>query len=166
MESIDKFAAEVTLFERWLLHGQDRDAEAAREGLVRVVHLYAAALGLPASWSDGEGGETSERLPQGDWQRARDAARRLPVDLYTDVYNPTNQPPEDPVSGSISDDLADIYRDVADGLRIYERGDRTGAAWQWSFGLHSHWGAHATSAIRVLHWWLSDNAFDRLESDS
>jgi hypothetical protein len=167
MESVDKFAAEVVLFERWLLHGQDRDADAAREGLVRVVRLYAAALDLPWLWSTGhEGPEPSERLPQSEWKRAYDGTRRLPVDLYIDVYNPTSEPSEEPVTGSVSDDLADIYRDVADGLRIYERGDHTEAAWQWSFGLHSHWGAHATSAIRVLHWWLSNNAFDRLTSES
>jgi hypothetical protein len=32
------------------------------------------------------------------------------------------------------------------------------ATWEWSFSLHSHWGAHAKGAIRALHRWLVDQA--------
>jgi hypothetical protein len=71
---------------------------------------------------------------------------------------------ETPVVGSLSDDLADIYRDVVTGLRAYDRGDRAGAVWEWRFNLHAHWGAHATGAMRALHWWLCNNDPGRLSN--
>jgi hypothetical protein len=96
------------------------------------------------------------------WHKAYEASRRLPLDYYSEIFDPTVVPAEAPVTGSVSDDLADIYRDVVTGLRAYKRGDRAGAIWEWSFGLHSHWGAHAIGAIRALHWWLRNNAPNRL----
>lgn len=29
-----------------------------------------------------------------------------------------------------------------------------GRFWEWSFGFRTHWGEHATGAIRALHWYL------------
>ena len=88
----------------------------------------------------------------------------LPLDFYGEVYDPTEITGEAPVTGSLSDDLEDIYRDVVTGLRAYQRGDRAGAVWEWSFNLHAHWGAHATGAMRALHWWLRNNARNRLSA--
>ncbi len=163
MSSVETFAAEAAAFERWLLDGADRDVDAVRAALVRVVSLYRAAIDLPPEWSD-------ELRNTPDVERANDAARiaaavaahKLPLDLYGEVFNPTLVPPEQPVIGSLADDLADIYRDVVSGLRVYEKGNRASAVWEWGFNLHAHWGAHATSAIRALHWWLVENAIDRL----
>jgi hypothetical protein len=132
---------------------------------VRLLGLYRAALGLPPPWSeDFEGGTDIERLSDEEWRRAKNAAGRLPIDLYSEVFNSTVVPAEEPVAGSVSDDLADIHRDVRTGLRAYEAGTRAAAVWEWSFGLHSHWGSHATSAVRTLHWWLVENAIERLSS--
>jgi hypothetical protein len=165
MDVIDAFAIEASRFERWLLEGTDRDADAAREALTRLLGLYRAALDLPSAWSDEleREGEV-ERASHTEWQRAYDASRRLPIDRYSNIFNPTVVPPEEPVNGSVSDDLADIYRDIATGLRAYESGKRSAAAWEWSFHLYAHWGAHATSAIHALHWWLAENAIDRVDS--
>ena len=159
MDSIDAFAIQARLFERWLLEGTDQQADAATEGLKRLLELYRAALDLPAAWSDElREAADAEQLGEDEVRRAADAARRLPTDFYSEVFDPTITPPAEPVTGSLVDDLADIYRDVGGGLRAYERGDRAAAAWEWSFNLHSHWGAHATGAIRALHWWLVDQA--------
>jgi hypothetical protein len=101
-------------------------------------------------------------LSEEEWRKAVAGCERLPLNLYSAVFNPLDATDVAPVTGSLADDLADIYRDIASGLRAYELGNRAGAVWEWSFGLHSHWGAHATFAIRALHWWLSENAVDRL----
>lgn len=166
MDSVAKFAAEAAAFEHWLLSGTDREADAAREGLIRLLELYRAGIDLPPESSDElEGLADVERVGDAEWRRAYEAARRLPMDHYSDVFDPTIVAAEAPVIGSISDDLADIYRDVVTGLRAHERGNRTAAIGEWSFGLHSHWGAHATGAIRALHWWLCNNRPNRLSDD-
>ena len=165
MDPVAKFADEAAAFERWLLSGMDREADAARECLIRLLELYRAAIGLPPEWSDElEARADVERVDDTEWRTAYEASRRLPLNHYVDVFDPTAVPPDAAVVGNISDDLADIYRDVVTGLRAYRRGDRAGAVWEWSFGLHSHWGAHATAAIRALHWWLCNNAASRLSA--
>jgi hypothetical protein len=163
MDPVAKFADEVAAFERWLLTGTDREADAARQCLIRLLELYRAAIDLPPAWSDElERRADVERVDDAEWQKACEASRRIPLNYYSDVFDPTEPPSDAAVVGSISDDLADIYRDTVTGLRAYRRGDRAGAVWEWSFGLHSHWGAHATGAIRALHWWLCNNAQDHL----
>jgi hypothetical protein len=165
MDSVDRFADETARFEQWLIAGTDREADAVRECLIRLLELYRAGLSLPHDCSDEvEGRPDVERISDTEWQRAVEAARRLPFDFYGMVFDPTAMPPEDPVVGSIADDLADIYRDVVTGLRAHQQGDKAGAVWEWSFGLHSHWGAHATAAIFALHWWLRSNASNRLSA--
>lgn len=160
-----KFADEAAAFERWLLSGTDQGADAVRECLIRLLALYRAGVELPPEWSDElEGRADVERIGDADCRRASQVSRRLPFDYYIEVFDPTMIAAEAPVAGSVSDDLVDIYRDVGTGLRAYNRGDRAGAIWEWSFNLHSHWGAHATGAIRALHWWLCNNAIDRLSA--
>jgi len=105
MDSVEKFAREAAAFERWLLSGTDREADAARECLIRLLELYRAGMELPPEWSD-------ELEGRADVERVGDAA----------------------------------------------------AVWEWSFGLHAHWGAHATGAMRAPHWWLCDNSANRLPS--
>lgn len=166
MDSVTKFAEEAAAFERWLLSGTDRGADAARECLIRLLQLYRAGIDLPPEWSDELESRTDiERVSDAEWRRASEASGRLPLDYYSEVFDPTTVPGEAPVVCSIANDLADIHRDVVTGLRAYERGDRAGAIWEWSNGLHSHWGAHATGAMRALHWWLCNNASHRLSDD-
>lgn len=156
--STEAFADEALRFERWLLEGSDRGADAAMEALRHLLALYGAALNLPTGWSE-PGDPVVEVTPPGEaeWQRAYEAARRLPIDLYGQVFNPAVVPPEEPCVGSIADDLADIYRDIAGGLRVFEQGSHAVAAAEWTLSLYSHWGAHATGAIHALHWWLARN---------
>jgi hypothetical protein len=159
MDAVEQFAAAAADFERWIVNGTDQGPEAAREALIQLLRLYAYALELPQAWSDDLADRSDvERLAEEKWRKAVAACDRLPLNLYSEVFNPLEATDVTPVTGSLADDLADIYRDVASGLRAYELGNRAGAVWEWSFGLHSHLGAHATSAIRALHWWLSENA--------
>jgi hypothetical protein len=166
MDPVARFADEAAAFEQWLLSGTDRGADAARACLIRLLELYRAGMDLPPEWSDNlEGRADVKRVADEEWRRAYEASGRLPLDSYSTVFDPMTVPGEAPVIGSLSDDLADIYRDVMTGLRACNLGDRAGAIWEWSFGLHSHWGAHATGAMRALHWWLSNNGPDRLSDD-
>ena len=74
-----------------------------------------------------------------------------PHDRYWEFFNPYVK--DDPVTRSLADDLADIYRDIQPGLKLYRygsKGARGAAIWNWRFGLTSHWGHHATDALRAL----------------
>lgn len=167
MDPISKFAAEAAAFERWLLTGTDVGADAARNCLLLLLNLYQTGIVLPSGWSnDLEEIADIDRVSGEEWRVAYNAARRLPLDFYGEVFDPTEVPvKQEPVVGSLSDDLADIYRDVVTGLRAFEQGRRVEAVWEWNYNLCNHWGAHATGAIRALHWWLSSNSPDRLSGD-
>ena len=164
MDAIERFAVAEADFEHWIVNGTDEGPDAAREALIQLLRLYPYGLELPEAWSDDLVDRSDvESLAEEEWRKAVAGCERLPLNFYSAVFNPLKATDVAPVTGSIADDLADIYRNIASGLRAYELGDRAGAVWEWSFGLHSHWGAHATSAIRALHWWLSENASDRFE---
>jgi hypothetical protein len=59
------------------------------------------------------------------------------------------------VVGDLADDLVDIYRDVSAGSAFHDAGCVDDAIWQWGFSFQTHWGKHASSAIRALHCYLS-----------
>jgi hypothetical protein len=57
----------------------------------------------------------------------------------------------------IADDVADVWRDVKRGLLALGEGHRPDdVTWQWRFDFYSHWGRHATEALRALHARLAD----------
>jgi hypothetical protein len=68
---------------------------------------------------------------------------------YREVFDPYSEDEEE-VTGSLADDLADIYRELRSGLRKWKRGQTGAALWDWRFGFESHWGEHATGALRAL----------------
>lgn len=156
MDAIEQFAAETVVFAHWARHGADTGAPAAREALVRITRLYLLGLQLPSYWTE----DTADRpdavdLGDDEWQAVFTATGRLPVDEYAEIFDPLTLPPEPPVVGSLADDIADIYQDVVTGLRAYQAGQKATALWEWGFGFQSHWGAHATDAMRALHWWMT-----------
>ena len=71
------------------------------------------------------------------------------AERYRVVFDPHSD--EEPCAGSLADDLGDIYRDVRRGLDLFDREAPADAAWEWRFAYETHWGAHATDAVRVLH---------------
>jgi hypothetical protein len=163
MDTVERFAAEAIRFQQWVRQGTDQGEVAAREALLRITHLYVAALELPPARNDEPADPSgAERVGDLERQEVLNSCRRLPFDYYGEVFNPLPVPPEEPVAGSLADDIADIYGDAIRGLRAHQAGRRTQAIWEWGFGLQSHWGEHATGAIRALHCWLAANAPDRL----
>lgn len=149
---------------------------------VLLPRLYSAALALPAveaddgdpDEGDGDGDDGADRvdvaallaqgrrdsMPHETW---RDLYRSLGALIgpervhYAEVFDPYAEPAETPVIGSLADDLADVYRDLADGLAKWRRGEREAALWQWRFQFTAHWGEHATGALRALHTFASSH---------
>jgi hypothetical protein len=167
--SLETFVEEAMRFEHWARSGTDTGAEAARNGLIGLVRLYAAALELSpaedASEVDAESASDVERIEYVDdaeWRAVRTHAARLPLDYYGEIFDPLPVPPLEPCLGSLSDDIADIYGDVVSGLRKFRAGHENAAVQDWIFGLQTHWGEHATSAIRALHCWLAKHDFEQL----
>lgn len=159
MDAVDRFAFQADRFRDWARHGIGEGPLAARKALEQITQIYAAGLGLPQPWSE----ECSEahdayQLPDDERRAVVTGCAGLPFDVYWEVFDPTDEPTE-VVAGSLLDDIADIYSDVVAGLVEFRAGRRAEAQWEWSFNLQHHWGAHATSAIRVLHWWLRDSGF-------
>jgi hypothetical protein len=78
-------------------------------------------------------------------------------DNYLKMFDPYNRREKTPGHGSLSDDLADIYRDLQSGLYEWDKvtaPQKLDIIWEWEFGFETHWGEHATNAIRALYWLL------------
>ena len=111
-----------------------------------LLQLYEKALHLP------------DTEPNMDDDYVHEKMTVLPLkmevrDFYWEVYDPFDDADEDKlVCGMIFDDLNDIYRDLQEGVRAYEAGDYSHAAWVWKFGVDGHWGTHAVDLIKALHW--------------
>ena len=56
------------------------------------------------------------------------------------------------VCSPIFDDLNDIYRDLMEGVTKYDMGEIGDAVFDWKEGAKGHWGDHAVSLIKALHW--------------
>lgn len=57
-------------------------------------------------------------------------------------------------AGMLWDDLADIYRELHDGLALWELAcpdAQAQAAWEWRFGYESHWGYHLFRAMTTVY---------------
>lgn len=52
----------------------------------------------------------------------------------------------------VADAVADIWRDLRAGLNALTAGARwQDVAWEWRFGLQTHWGKHAAETLAALH---------------
>jgi hypothetical protein len=125
----------------------------AHDGLSLVVQLYQAALLLPAAAP--ERTETHARPDEREWKRVLDhVGHTLTKDYYWLVLNPLKMPPEEPVCGQLSEDLADIWRDLKEGLLVWETGtaDSRSEAWSaWRNSFEIHWSQHAACVIGALN---------------
>jgi hypothetical protein len=100
-------------------------------------------LHLPAVTPTDDAKPPSRPRPPGNWPGLEG------FEIYWKVFDPYEQEP--PVAGSLSDDLLDVYRDVGEGLALWESGQDANAIWEWRFSFESHWGARAIDAMRALH---------------
>jgi Domain of unknown function (DUF5063) len=82
------------------------------------------------------------------------------ADVYWTVFDPTKD--QDVICGSLSDDIADIYRGLRKRLVEFRESASTPSLviWDWRVGFYSHWGDHATSALRTIHALLQETVGD------
>lgn len=114
-----------------------------------LSHLYCAALEPPSANPEIE--STEDELSNNDYRKIHKRFSSLPFQYYWEVFHPVADAAEQPVAGDLCDDLADIYRDLKDGLMIFDRGNDPLAVFQWAPSFGFHWGRHATGALRALH---------------
>lgn len=137
------------------------DREAWLESLHQsVARLYAAGTVLPEVDI-----ETAEDVPEKydvddeEWKNTffQIADALAHCRWYWLVFDPTSPMESTPevVCGDLGDDIADIYRDVIPGLRAWHSGNEACVAsivFDWNQPLlGSHWGIHAVSALRAMH---------------
>jgi hypothetical protein len=91
-----------------------------------------------------------------EWKQVYARAAALPFQYYSSYFDPSQVPPEDHEIGDLADDVADIYRDLCAGLALVDAGHLAEAQWQLRFSFLTHWGRHASGAIRALHCWYVD----------
>ncbi len=162
----ERFSREARRFVDWADGSASDEELMAPVALRRMVALYAAALELPQPWSEGvSAGHTPSPALAERLNAVRERATAIPLQHYSEIFSPL-LPLEAPVVGDLADDLADIYRDLAAGLALYEAGSVEDALWHWGFNFQIHWGEHASSAIRALHCYLSQEDPSGLSSDA
>ena len=71
------------------------------------------------------------------------------ADAYWEIYNPFEC--EEPVCGSLSDDFGDIYKDLKEGVLLYDKGHINDAIWSWKWSFRNHWSYHLVDALRALN---------------
>ena len=113
-----------------------------------LLQLYEKGLHLPD-------------VDPGDNDYSPDRMTVLPLkieirDYYWQVFDPFDDKEDNLVGGMVLDDLNDIYRDLMEGVIAYDQGDINNAVWTWKFGVDGHWGTHAVSLIKALHWLRTD----------
>ncbi len=117
-----------------------------------LVELYIAALQLP-DLGCGED-QKAVKISHDEWLCMYQKFAILPLTGYWDTFNPLEE--TEPVFNSLADDLADIYRDVKNGLFLYEAQYLVEAVWYWRFHFQRHWGQHLVGVQRAIHQYLTD----------
>jgi hypothetical protein len=106
-----------------------------------LLELYSKALFLPeVETENNEVSACDLPIPKIDFGN---------YDLYWEVFDPYHF--EEPVGASLADDILDIYKDVKNGIILYEKNDHIEAVSEWKSSFDIHWGNHAVDAIRALH---------------
>lgn len=105
-----------------------------------LAELLASGLALP----DTEPSEVD--LPEGPTQAKWASA-------FTSAQTTLGELPGGPDAYlSVPDELADVWRDLRRGLNALAADARwQDVAWEWKFGLQTHWGKHAEDALVALH---------------
>ena len=109
--------------------------------VVSLLDLYSKALFLPdVEPESADLYDFDVSLPKINFEQ---------YENYWEVFNPFHL--EEPVCGSLTDDILDIYKDVKEGIFLYEQNEQIEAIWHCKFHFKAHWGSHAVDVIRALH---------------
>ncbi|HEY3331377.1 MAG TPA: DUF5063 domain-containing protein [Capsulimonadaceae bacterium] len=137
------------------------EGEFERSCAERLVELYQVGVPLCDIIVDLQGGEHEcERISYDRWYELyADIGQKLrESSLYWEVFDPRVL--TKPVVGDVADDLADIYRDVKNGLILYDCGYIDEAVSEWRESFLVHWGDHLVDALRYLHRIISAQVMD------
>jgi hypothetical protein len=118
-----------------------------------LARLQAAAALLPAVWTAGEDSPRIRRKTAAD--SASNIMLKLPVKEYSFVFNPLDEKERDPVLTALGNDLEDIYKNINDGLELYDAGSYQDALWTWQSLYYVHWGRHLSHAQTAIWQYLS-----------
>jgi hypothetical protein len=144
-----------SVVERAESYERDAFVAALAESLAGV---FAAASRLPAVQPSESASEY--RPSQAQWRdrfRAIHEALGDRADYWTTLA-PHGEGTQEVVTLPLGDDLADIWGDLKEGLLALESGvPPDDVIWEWRFGFYTHWGRHATEALRALHARLADD---------
>ena len=125
--------------------GSDPELQAARW----LARLYAAALVLPQAEPENE--DRLPDVPAAESARARSNLAPFLGWYYRKCFDPDPLQNEAPGMGDLGDDLLDIYKDIKEGLVLFDTGEANEALWHWSFLHKIHWGRHAVGGLFALH---------------
>ena len=110
--------------------------------LEKLMLLYVDAMHLPYGDVDS--------VENGADKSIEDIHLRIDIpDYFQELFDPYND--QDIVGCSLTDDLFDIRYDLLGGIYEYEAGFHNNAVFCWRHSLDTHWGKHATDAMRALH---------------
>ena len=153
-EPTERFVAVVAEFCGWAESKLNTENEEATAAIRLLANLYSTVLALP---KNGPGQDIDgKRISNEAWKDVFKRFEALPFNYYSAFFSPAKVAEEESIIGNLADDLADIYRDLKEGLVLYEAGHITEALWEWSQSFNSHWGRHASSALHALHTYAVD----------
>ena len=132
-----------------------------------LAALYSAAAELPEVEPDTEEVPESPR-PEAEYRELQGSLSTLlgRWDSYRDIFDPSDAGDQEPVQYLLSLDLLEILEDVEYGRSLVAPGRGITPAdvlWQWRFGFTSHWGRHATAALKVINSLLHTQFVQALE---
>ena len=145
---LDRFSVAAERFCDAMEREPASEAEGFREIYLLLAELHVAALRLPDV-------ELEDDVPELEVDRSAICMARITGLLgtyYSDFFEPLADPPGNPVGNCLADDLGDIYRNVKEGLLLWNLGHWREAGWHWRFLFHMHWGEHLVGALRACYW--------------
>lgn len=157
MTAIEDFATAVRGFCDWAQSSAPATTKKS-EMLIARLHLsrlYAMAVELPQCESEW----TDSTLSLEEWKVVFQRFGQLPVGYYGSVYDPLEVLAGEASLGDLADDLADTWRDLKEGLMLFDAGDLLSAGSKWQESFTIHWGYHAAKALAVVQFWLGQNMY-------
>lgn len=156
----ERFVDTVQRFCRWAESTPGNIAQEQTTAHELLSELYFLALSLPKakdfSYPD------FPALTHDDWMKMHKRFGSLPFQYYNDFFDPLNLKKNEPGMGNICDDMADIYRDLKNGLTLYESIGETAGFSYWQSHFSIHWGRHLTGAMNALEYYRSTSYLNAL----
>jgi hypothetical protein len=149
--AVERFAQAAADYCAWATGPADADLSSAA---CLLAELLTAGLGIGI----GEGEPCEVDFDPGQTAAVRARVAALPIQFYGEVFDCLAVPAEEPCLGDLTDDLIDIHAEVAPGLALWEAGRHRDATEHWRWSMRTHWGRHASSALRVMCCALVDGA--------